>query len=76
MDSYPYPTEVIATFHSLIISGAAIGRYPSMVLMMSAQTFFFSKFFSKNIMYMSSVSAFIANVSNSIIKLAMCFLLC
>ena len=64
------PTEVITIFHSLSVSGATISRYPSMVLMMSAWTFFFSK----NIMCMSLVSAFIANVSNLIIKLAMCFL--
>jgi len=72
VDSYLCPTEVIATFHSLSILGAAIGGYSSIVLMMSAQTFFLSK----NIVYMSSVSAFVTNTLNSIIKLAMYFLPC
>jgi len=39
---------------------------------MSVLTFFFNK----NIIYISSVSAFMANALNSIIKLAMCFLPC
>ena len=71
MDSYPYPTEVIATFHSLSVLGAAIGGYSSMVLMMSTQTFFFNR----NTTCMLSVFAFIANASNSIMKLAIYFLL-
>jgi len=72
VDSYPCPTEVIAIFHSLSILGTAIGGYPSMVLMISAQTFFLSR----NIACMSLVSAFIANMSNLIIKLGICFLPC
>ena len=72
MDSYPCFTEVIAIFHSLRVSGATIGRYPSIVLIMLAQTFFFNK----NIAYMSSVSAFMANALNSIIKSVIYFLLC
>ena len=72
MDLYLCPTEVITTFYSLSVSDAAIGGYFSMVLIMSAHTFFFSK----NITYMSSVSVFMANASNLIIKSAMCFLSC
>jgi len=64
MNSYPCPTEVITTFHSLSISGTVIDRYPNMVLIMSCYTFFFSK----NIVCRSSVSVFIAKALNSIMK--------
>ena len=70
MNSYSCPTKVITTFYSLSVSGAAISRYPSMVLIISARIFFFNK----NIACMSSVSVFMANASNSIIKSAICFL--
>ena len=53
------------------VFGAAIGGYPNMVLMMSAHMFF-----NKNIVCRLSVSAFIANASNLIIKPAICFLPC
>ena len=64
MDSYPCSTDVIATFHSLSVSGTAIGGYPSIVLMMLCHIFFFNK----KMAYSSSVSAFMASASNSIIK--------
>ena len=66
MDLCSCPTEVIATFHFLSISGAVIDRYPNMVLMMFCYTFFFSK----NIIYRSFVSTFIAKTLNSIMKSA------
>ena len=70
MDSYPCPTDVIATFHSLSVLGMAIGGYPNIVLMMSCHTFFFNKKMACS----SSVSAFIANASNSMMKSAVfCF---
>ena len=72
MDSYFYPTEVITIFHSLSVSGVAISGYSSIVLMMSAYMFLFSK----NITCMLSVSTFIANALNLIMKSAMCFLPC
>ena len=72
MDSYSCPTVVIAIFHSLSMSGAAIGGYPNMVLIMSACTFFFNK----NIACKLSVSTFMANTLNSIMKSTMCFLPC
>ena len=52
------------TFHSLSISSTAIGRYPNIVLIMSCYIFFFSK----NIVYRSSISVFIAKALNSIMK--------
>ena len=64
IDLYPWPTNVIATFHSLSDSGAAIGRYPSIVLIMLCHTFFFNR----NIVYSLSISVFIVRASNSIIK--------
>ena len=64
MDSYLCPTEVIAIFYSLSVSGVAIGGYSNMVLIISCRTFFFSK----NIACSSFVSAFIAKASNSIMK--------
>ena len=42
-DSYPWPTNVIATFHSLSVSSTAMGGYPKIILIMSCQTFFFSR---------------------------------
>ena len=54
------------------MSGTAIGGYPNIVLMMSTHTFFFNK----NITYKSSVSAFITNALNSIMKSVMYFLPC
>ena len=72
MNSYPCSTEVIATFYSLSISNAAISRYSSIVLIISAQIFFFNR----NITCMSLVFTFIAKALNSIMKLAMCFLHC
>ena len=71
MDLYSYSTAVIITFYSLSISGAAIGGYPNMVLIMSA----YILFFNKNMVCRSSVSAFMANTSNLIMKSTMCFLL-
>ena len=72
MNSYPCPTDVIATFHSLSDSGMAIGGYPSIVLIMSCHTFFFNR----KMVYSSSVSTFMANVSNSIMKSAVFFFPC
>ena len=67
MDLYSCPTEMIATFYSLSISDATIGRYPNMVLIMLCHTFFLSK----NIACRSFISVFIAKVLNSIMKSAM-----
>ena len=64
MDSYLCPTEVIAIFYSLSVSGTAMSGYSNIVLIISCRTFFFSK----NIACSSSVSAFIAKASNSIMK--------
>ena len=72
VNSYSCPTNVIAVFHSLSYVGTAMGRYSNMVLIMSLLIFFFST----NITWMLLVLAFIANVSNSIIKLVMCFFSC
>ena len=72
MDSYPCPTDIIATFHSLSDSGAAIGGYPSIVLMISGHMFFFNKKMVCN----SSISAFIASTLNSIMKSAIFFFPC
>ena len=66
MDSYPCPTDVIATFHSLSVSGIAIGGYPNIVLMMSCRMFFFNKKMACSL----SVSAFMANASNLMMKSA------
>ena len=63
---------MIAVFHSLSYVGTAMGRYFNMVLIISLLIFFFST----NITWMLLVLAFIANVSNSIIKLVMCFFSC
>ena len=69
VDSQPCPTEVIATFHSLSVSGTAIGKYPSIILIISAHIFFFNK----KIVCNSFVLAFIASTLNSIIKYTMFF---
>ena len=66
MDSYPFSTDIIAIFYSLSVSGIAISEYPNIVLIMSCHTFFFNKKMACS----SSMSAFIANVSNLIIKSA------
>ena len=66
MDSYPCLTEVIATFHSLSISGATMGGYPNIVLIISYLMFFFNR----NIAYSSSVSVFMASALNLIMKSA------
>ena len=71
MDSYPYLTEVIATFHSFNVFGTAIGKYFSIVLIILLLIFFFNK----NIACISSVLAFIVNASNLIIKSTMYFFL-
>ena len=63
---------MIATFYCLSVSGAIIGRYPNTIFIMSVLIFLFSK----NIVSMLSILAFMANTSNLIMKLAMCFLLC
>ena len=72
MDSYPCPTDVIATFHSLSVSGAAIGGYSSIVLIMLCRTFFFNRKMACSL----SISAFVANASNSIIKSTVFFFSC
>ena len=72
MDSYPWPTDKIAIFHSLSNFGTAMGRYPKIVLIISCQTFFFNR----KMAYSSSVSTFIASASNSIMKLAVFFFSC
>ena len=64
MDLYLYLTKMIATFHSFSVSDAIISRYPNIVLIMSDHTFFFNKKMACS----SSVSACMANASNSIIK--------
>ena len=64
VNSYPCLTDVIATFHSLSVSGATISRYSNIVLIISAHIFFFSKKMACS----SSVLAFIANTLNLIIK--------
>ena len=69
---HPCLTDVIATFHFLSISRAAISRYPNIILIMSAHTFFFSK----KIACSSSVLAFMANTSNSIMKSVIFFFSC
>ena len=69
MDLYLYLTNIIAIFYSLSDSGTAMGGYPNMVLIILLLTFFFNK----KIACMSSISAFMANASNSIIKSTMCF---
>ena len=60
MDLYSYSTNVIAVFHSLSDVNTAMGRYPNIILIISLLTFFFSK----SIICMSLVSAFIASTSN------------
>jgi len=72
VDLYSCLTEIITTFYFLNISGAAIDRYPSIVLIMSACTFFFNKKMVCN----SSISAFIANTLNSIMKSTIYFFFC
>ena len=72
MNSYPCSTKMITTFHFLSVSGTAIGRYSSIIFIMLVLMFFFNK----NIAYMLSVSVFMANASNSIMKLVMCFFSC
>ena len=57
---------MIATFYSLSVSGAAMGGYLNIILIISCYTFFFSK----NITYSSSLSVFIAKISNLIMKSA------
>ena len=69
MNLYLCPTEVITIFYSLSISGTTISGYFNIVFIMSVWIFIFSK----NIICRSFISAFIANVLNSIIKLVMCF---
>ena len=64
MDLYPCLTDVIITFYSLSVSGAAMGGYPNIVFMISCYMFFFSK----NIAYRLSMSAFMASALNSIMK--------
>ena len=64
MDLYPCLTKVIVIFHFLSDSGAAMGGYPSIILMISCHTFFFSKKMACS----SSVSVFIAKASNFIMK--------
>ena len=63
---------MIATFHSLSSSSATISRYPNVILTILSLTFFFNK----KIVYMLTISAFITNASNFIMKLAMCFFSC
>jgi len=72
VNSYSCPTEIIAIFYSLSFSGAAIGGYSNIIFIIFVQTFFFNG----NMMCRLSILAFMANASNSIIKLAICFLLC
>ena len=72
IDLYPCPTEIITIFYSLSDSSTAIGRYSNIVLMISCRTFFFNK----KMAYSSSVSTFMANALNSIIKSAMFFFPC
>ena len=72
VDLYTCPTELIAAFHSLSDSDAAIDGYSSMVLIMSCYTFFFNR----KIAYNSSVFAFIAKALNSIMKSAVFFFPC
>ena len=71
IDSYLCLTEVIAIFHSLNVSSAAISGYPNIVFIMSILIFFFNN----KIVCMSLVSASIANALNLIMKFVMCFLL-
>ena len=66
MDSYPCLTDVIATFHFLSVSSAAMGGYPNIILIIFCLMFFFNR----NIMCNLSISAFMASASNSIMKLA------
>jgi len=72
VDLYPCPTDVMAIFYSLSVSGMAIGRYPSIVLMILCHMFFFNR----KMACKSSVSAFMANTLNSIIKSAVFFFSC
>ena len=72
MNLYPCPTNVIVTFHSLSVFEATIGGYLNIILIISAHTFFFSK----KIAYSLSMSVFMANALNSIIKSAMFFFPC
>ena len=61
---------MIAIFYSFNVFGTAIDGYPKIVLIISAQTFFFNK----KIAYSLSMSAFTAKALNSIMKSAMfCF---
>ena len=72
VNSYPCPTDVIATFYFLRVSGIAIGGYLSIVLIISCHTFFFNKKMACS----SSVLAFMASASNSMIKSAVFCLPC
>ena len=72
MDLYSCPTDVIATFHSLSVSSAAMGEYPNIVLIISYLTFFFNR----NITCNSSILAFMASASNSIMKSAVFYFFC
>ena len=69
--SYSCLTDVIATFHFLSVFGATIGGYPNIFLIILLLTFFFNK----KIAYISSVSVFMANALNSIIKSTIYFFL-
>ena len=69
MDLYSYLTEVIAIFYSLSVSRAAISGYPNIILIISIHTFFFNK----KMVCKSSVSAFMANILNFIMKSTICF---
>ena len=54
MNSYLYPTEMIAIFHSLSISGTAINGYPSIVFIISIQIFFLIRIWHVNHLFQSS----------------------
>ena len=72
IDLYPCPTDVIAIFHSLRVSGIAISEYPSIVLIIFCHAFFFNKKMACS----SSVLAFMASTSNSMIKSAVFYFPC
>jgi len=68
---YPYLIDIIAVFHSLSNVGTVMSSYFSIVLIMSLLIFF-----NRNIACILSVSVFMANTSNSIMKSVICFFSC
>ena len=71
--SYFCLTDIIATVHFFNVSDVTIDGYPNIVLIILLLTFFFNK--KITYIYISSVSVFMANALNSIMKSTIYFFL-